>query len=92
MGVIDQALPGSDLVAQGVDDLRRGVESVAALLVSCAPQRLRAAGVDVPDVLPNPEMRLYELLRDEHGDDAHGRYNALLRQLVSFARAAECVR
>lgn len=90
--MIDAALPGSDLVEQGVRDLRHGVESAAALLVSMAPSRLRDAGVDMPAALPNPEIRLYELLREEHGDDAHGRYNAMVRQLVSFARAAECVR
>jgi hypothetical protein len=90
--MIDAALPGSDLVEQGVQDLQRGVESPAALLVSMAPGRLRGVGVDVPAPLENPEIRLYELLRDEHGDDAHGRYNALVRQLVSFARAAECVK
>jgi hypothetical protein len=26
-----------------------------------------------------------------HGDAAHSRYNALIRWLVSFERAAECV-
>lgn len=90
--MIDAALPGSDLVEQGVRDLRQGVESAEALLVSMAPGRLRDAGVEMPAVLPNPEIRLYELLREEYGDDAHGRYNAMVRQLVSFARAAECVR
>jgi hypothetical protein len=84
--VIDVALPAADLVEKGVDDLRRGVESAAALLVSMAPGRLAEAGVDVPPPLPNPEVRLYGLLRDQYGDDAHGRYNVLVRRLVSFAR------
>jgi hypothetical protein len=32
---------------------------------------------------------LYALLGHEHGKEAHSRYNALLRELVSFERALE---
>jgi hypothetical protein len=85
-------LPGADLVAAGLDDLRRGEASVEALLVSIGATRLRAAGIDVPEPLPEPELSLYELLRRQQGDDAHGRFNALVRRLVSFERAAECAR
>ncbi len=83
-------LPGQDLVDDGVAHLRDGRETAEALLVSVGASRLRAVGIDVPEPLSSPEIRLYELLRREHGDDAHGRYNALLRRLVSFERAAEC--
>ena len=38
-----------------------------------------------------PEHRLYDLLAATHGDGAHSQYNALIRRLVSFERAAECV-
>jgi hypothetical protein len=38
----------------------------------------------------NAEHRLYELLRATDPDTAHGRYNALIRRLVSYERAAEC--
>lgn len=82
--------PGQDLVETGLADLRQGRETVEALLVSVGASRLTAVGVDVPEPYPSAEIRLYELLRREHGDDAHGRYNALLRRLVSFERAAEC--
>jgi hypothetical protein len=71
-------------------DLRRGEETVEALLVSVGARRLAAVGIDVPAPIPSAETRLYELLRRTHGDDAYGRYNALLRRLVSFERAAEC--
>lgn len=84
-------LPGGELVTQGLTDLREGRESVDALLVSIGAERLAAAGVAVPRALPSPEHRLYELLAHEDPDAAHGRYNALLRRLVSFERAAECV-
>lgn len=81
-------LPGGDLVAAGLADLARGVESVPSLLVSIAAPRLRRLGYDVPDTLPEPEQRLYALLTRTDGDAAHGRYNALVRRVVSFERAA----
>jgi hypothetical protein len=85
-----QDLPGADIVAQGVDDLDRGVESVAGLVVAAAAPRLMDVGVCVPEIaLPLPSHRLYELLSREDAASAHSRYNALLRRVVSFARAAE---
>jgi hypothetical protein len=86
----DVDLPGEDLVRAGVADLERGIESVPALLVSIGAPRLRGLGIELPPTLPDPEHRLYELLAAEHGDDAHSRYNALVRRLVSYERAVEC--
>ena len=86
-----QALPGGDLVEQGLADLEAGVESVESLLVSIASTRLRAAGLPVATPFADPEFRLYGLLETEDEAGAHGRYNALVRRLVSFERAAECV-
>jgi hypothetical protein len=83
-------LPGEELVAQGLADLRAGVESAEALLVSIGAPRLTALGFEVPDPLAFAEHRLYQLLRAQAGDAAHSRYNALVRRLVSFERAAEC--
>ena len=54
--------------------------------------RLRRIGFDVPDTPYFPEDRLYQKLAAEDSDSAHSRYNALIRQLVSFERAAECVK
>lgn len=85
-------LPGGDVIAAGLDDLGRGDETVAALLVSIGAPRLRRLGYAVPEVYDNPEQRLYLLLAREHAASAHGRYNALIRRLVSFERAAECAR
>lgn len=45
------ALPGGDLVRQGLDDLGRGRESIPALLVAIGAPRLRR--LDSPD-LPRP--------------------------------------
>jgi hypothetical protein len=83
-------LPGNDLVRQGIQDLARGRETAEALLVSIGAPRLRRVGLEVPRALADPEHRLYLLLAREHGNDAHARYNALIRRLVSFERALEC--
>lgn len=80
-------LPGENLVREGIRDLERGVASTESLLVSIGAPRLRRLGVTMPEPFGSPEHRLYELLRSEHGDAAHSRYNALVRRLVSFERA-----
>ncbi len=83
-------LPGAELVTAGLRDLERGVVSVPALLVSIGAPRLRELGVAVPRVEANPEHRLYALLLEDGAAAAHGRYNALVRRLVSFERAFAC--
>ncbi len=85
------ALPGADLIDRGLSDLGRGVLSIEALLVSIGAPRLRTAGIPVDNAVSDPERKLYELLAAENPDAAHSRYNALIRRLVSFERAAECV-
>lgn len=91
MREISDALPGADLIREGLRDLERGVESVPALLVLVGAPRLRRLGLEVPDTPYLPEHRLYDLLAIDDPDSAHSRYNALIRRLVSFERAAECV-
>ena len=85
-------LPGADLIRAGVADLAAGIESVPALLVAVGVPRLRQLGYAIPDGGPNPELRLYALLAQDDPDSAHGRYNALVRRLVSFERALACAR
>ncbi len=85
-------LPGSDLIAAGLEDLSGGVHSIPALLVSIGAPRLKRLGYQAPNPIPDPERRLYDLLRQADPDAAHSRYNALVRRLVSFERAAECVK
>ena len=89
---VSDALPGSELIRAGLRDIRDGVESIEALLVLVGAPRLRRIGFDVPDTPYFPEDRLYAKLAAEDSDSAHSRYNALIRQLVSFERAAECVK
>jgi len=87
-----ESLPGGDLVARGLDDLRHGSSSVASLLVEVGAPRLRSLGLDVPASQEEalPEHRLYAKLAALHGDAAHSRYNALVRRLVSFERTLAC--
>ena len=87
-----EALPGGDLIQEGLRDLRRGVETTPALLVSIGEPRLRQLGFAVERPIPDPELRLYGHLAAEESDAAHSRYNALIRRLVSFEHAAACVR
>jgi hypothetical protein len=84
-----RGLPAAELVEQGLEDLAAGRESVAALVVAAAGARLRRLGLPVPAGIEEAELRLYRVL--ERGDpwSAYSRYNALLREVVSFARALE---
>ncbi len=85
-------LPAGDLIETGLEDLRSGRTTVAALLVSIGAPKLRQLGYSVTASIPEPEHALYALLAREDQDSAHGRYNALVRRLVSFERAAACER
>lgn len=91
-GVKSELLPGQDLIEAGLRDVERGRESVPALLVSVGAPRLRRLGFRIPHAITSPERRLYDLLARDNSDTAHSRYNALIRRLVSFERAAECAR
>jgi hypothetical protein len=90
---MNAALPGGEFIDTGLQDLQEGRETIAALLVAIGAPRLRELGFKVPESLPStPEHRLYDLLVKDDVDAAHSRYNALIRRLVSFERAAACVK
>ena len=91
------ALPGGDFIRQGLADLEAGRETEASLLVLIGADRLRRLGLDIPAHRapgndPHVEHRLYMRFAEKDSDAAHSRYNALLRILVSFVRAAERAR
>jgi hypothetical protein len=82
--------PGAELVLPGLQDLAAGRLTIAACLVSIARPLMEKSGL-AEGILPlgyvsAPEQTLYKLLRGE-GGDPYGRYNSLLRRLVSFERA-----
>jgi hypothetical protein len=86
-----QGLPGETLVRQGLADIQAGRQTAPAYLVAIASPRLRRAGLLSgihPEATPEPELSLYRLLRAE-GGDAYSRYNALVRELVSFEQALD---
>ena len=86
-----QGLPGAEMIDKGLSDLERNEETIESLLVSIGSPRLRSLGVVVGGAkFAEPEHRLYALLSRQHGDNAHGQYNALVRLLVSYERALAC--
>jgi hypothetical protein len=85
-------LPANDLIREGLADLSQGHRTVASLLVKIASPKLGRCGIVVSatdEEMLNADHELYELLGREHGNEAHSRYNALLRELVSFERSLE---
>ncbi len=80
------------MVSKGLLDLQQGLLSAEALLVLAATSRLKRLGIAVPSAagaIAPYEFSLYKLLQTTHGNDAHSKYNALIRQIVSFSRALE---
>ncbi|MEO6213410.1 MAG: hypothetical protein ABIP65_07260 [Vicinamibacterales bacterium] len=88
---MDASIPGADLIDRGLRDVARGSETIEGFLVSIGAHRLRGLGLSIERPFLDPERRLYDALAAEDSDSAHSRYNALIRRLVSFERAAECV-
>ncbi|HUA64319.1 MAG TPA: hypothetical protein VME24_00625 [Alphaproteobacteria bacterium] len=84
-------LPGESLVRQGLADVHAGRQTAEAYLVRIARPRLSRAGLltgVLEDLPADAELCLYRLLRAQ-GGDAYSRYNALLRELVSFEQALD---
>jgi len=85
-----EGLPGAEIVIRGISDLRENRTTIESLLVSIGAPRLTWLGIELPEARPlTPEMKLYEKLADECGNDAHSQYNAWLRRLISLERALE---
>ena len=80
-------LPGRERILQGLQDWREGRTTVNSCLVAIAFGKFRAAGLVSGEApFPEAELVLYDLLKKE-GHNAYGRYNSLIRELVSFGRA-----
>ena len=86
-------LPGGELIDRGLADMAAGRETAESLLISLAAPRLAREGVPVPrHIFDDAESRLYRLLERDDEALAHARYNALRRQVVSFADACALAR
>lgn len=80
-------LPGGERVLGGLEDWRGGLITVDSCLVAIAFGKFRDAGLVSGEApFQQAELVLYDLLRKE-GVNAYGRYNSLIRELVSFGRA-----
>jgi hypothetical protein len=81
------------MIDKGLDDLAAERETAESLAVSLAAPRLRREAVPLPATrLADADRRLYRLLERAHGDLAHARYLARLRQVASFADACRFAR
>lgn len=83
-----EGLPVENMIRDGLRDFAEGRESIGSLLVQIGAPRLRKAGVPLPDKVDgDADRHLYNLLGKAHGNEAHAKYNSLIRELVSFERA-----
>jgi hypothetical protein len=81
-------LPGGALIDEGLADLASRRQTAASLLVCLAAPRLRRESIPLPSTRSaDADRRLYRLMERTHGELAHARYLALLRQVASFADA-----
>lgn len=83
-------LPGADRILQGVSDHQKNLHTIPSCLVRIARPRLCRAGLmePSPQYDTHAELDLYQLLASE-GNQAHSRYNALIRELISFEHALD---
>jgi hypothetical protein len=82
-----RTLPGGERMLEGLQDWHAGRTTIASCLVAIAFGKFRNAGlVEGEPPFRKPKLVLYDLLRQQ-GGNAYGRYNSLLRELVSFGRA-----
>lgn len=84
-------LPGESLIREEIAEVRAGRRTAAACLISIARPRFSRAGLLLGierKLLPEAELSLYRLLR-ALGGEACSKYNALLRELVSFENALD---
>lgn len=83
-------LPGSQLIQDGLRDYHDHRHTIPSCIVRIARYRLAKAGL--MESLPKPdidaELDLYSLLSEE-GNQAHSKYNALIRELISFEHALD---
>lgn len=87
-----EALPGWEMVAEGLADAAAGRTTPFACTVWMALPRLQRAGLIDEALLvrrmAEPELTLYRLLCREPGN-GYGRYNGILRRLVRFEHALD---
>ncbi len=95
MKAIDfDVMPGGLLIKKGLKDIVEQQITIHSCLIVIAFTKFKNAGLIDADKKPpflDGEITLYNLLGEEPGD-AFSKYNALLRQLVSFCHALNQVK
>ena len=93
---LEPRIPGSELVMQGLEDIKEGKISAHSLLLQVAAPRLKRLNIDVPILagIKSPqeepyEHQLYDFIKDAGG---YSLYNALCGRIASFASALEARR
>lgn len=83
-------LPAAEKIQQGLHDYHKNLLTIPSCMVRIATPRLAKAGLIAPPAQPDTqaELDLYQLL-SHHGDQAYSRYNALIRELISFEHALD---
>ena len=87
----DRALPGGDLIREGIADLARNVDSVSALLVSIGAPRLRAMGFDLPRTIDRPALACSGCAQKARTPPMRST-NALIRRRGSHPSLHACAR
>jgi len=84
-------LPGADLIVEGLLDYQNGRHTIPACLVRMARPRLIRAGMMTPSPPHDDgaELELYQLLSSSEGARSFSRYNALVREIISFEHALD---
>lgn len=85
-----QDLPGEALILKGLTDLAENRHTIESCLVRIAENRLARAGILPKGKLTseNAELELYAFFAPL-GDSAHSKYNAMIRELISFEQALD---
>lgn len=85
-----ESLPGEDLILKGLAELAEGRHTIETCLVRIAANRLSLAGIPIPSGISteNAELDLYSFFAPL-GAAAHSKYNAAIRELISFEQALD---
>ena len=86
-----EGLPGAERIVEGLKDYHDGRHSIPACFVRMARPRLIRAGMmsASPTHDDGAELQLYQLLSTSGDSHSYSRYNALVRELISFEHALD---
>jgi hypothetical protein len=91
MNLLDfNQFPGGDLIKQGIIDCQEDRQTIFSCLIQIGFPTLSKMQILPREIQQSnqedAELILYRILKSEVGD-AYSRYNALMRELLSFERA-----